>query len=45
MLDHQQSNPSIVKEKKQNQDSRVNVRRQLGRDIIYELYNQKFKKF
>jgi hypothetical protein len=44
MLDHQQSNPNIVKEKRKNQDSKVNVRKQLGRNVICELYNQKLKK-
>jgi hypothetical protein len=39
--DHQQSNPSIVKEER---DSRVDVPH-LKRDAINELYIKKFKKF
>jgi hypothetical protein len=38
-------NPSVVKEERENQDSRVEARRHQEKDVIDELYNKKFKKF
>ncbi len=43
--DHQQSNPSVVKEERENKNSMVDARGHLKKDAINEFYNKKFKKF
>jgi hypothetical protein len=44
-LEHQGSNSSAIKEEIRTQDLGVDVKGQLGKPTIDQLYNQKFKKF
>jgi hypothetical protein len=44
LLEHQKIDPNVIKKEIRTQDLKVDVKGQLGKLTIYQLYNQKFKK-